>query len=88
MSHSHAELHQQTERKGEWRTAHAVMRCSRYFGDLACCARAIAPGQRYFDTKESVPDAGMRASFKVCGHCARSPCRADFLAPQAQRSAA
>ena len=80
MSLTNAERHQQTEDKGEWRTAHRLIPCSRYFGDLACCARAIMPGSRYFDTKETVPDAGMRESFKVCSRCANAPQRADFLA--------
>ena len=80
MSLSNAEYHRQTEGKGEWRTAHALTRCSRYFGDLACCARAIRSGSRYFDTKETVPDAGISGPFKVCGRCANAPHRADFLA--------
>ena len=76
---TNAEQHRLEAGAGQWRTAHRVMRCSRYFGDLACCARAIAPGQRYFDTQETVPDAGIRESFKVCGRCANAPVTADFL---------
>jgi len=83
MNLTHAEHHQQTQGKGEWRTAHKVLPCSHYFGGIACCARAIAPGQRYFDTKESVPEAGLRQSFKVCARCAHAPVRADFLAARA-----
>jgi hypothetical protein len=80
MSLTNAEYHRQTEEKGQWRTAHRVIRCSRYFGDLACCARAIAPGSRFFDTEETVPDAAIREPFKVCGRCANAPHRADFIA--------
>ena len=83
MSLTNAEYHRQIEEKGEWRTAHRLIPCSRYFGDLACCARAIRPGQRYFDTKETVPDAGIRQSFKVCGKCANAPRSANFLADRA-----
>lgn len=79
MSRTNAEHHHDVEKKGEWRTAHQLIRCSRYFGDLACCARAIMPGSRYFDTKETVPDAGIRQSFKVCRKCANAPRRADFI---------
>ena len=57
---TNAEHHRRLEKKGEWRTAHKVIRCSHYFGDLASCDRAIAPGRRYFDTNEKVPDAGIR----------------------------
>lgn len=83
MSLTNAERHQQVEKKGEWRTAHRLTRCSRYFGDLACCTRAIRAGSRYFNTQESVPDAGVRWPFKVCGNCANAPCRVDFLASRA-----
>ena len=83
MSLTNAERHQQVEKKGEWRTAHRLTRCSRYFGELACCAHAIMPGQRYFDTKETVPDAGITWSFKICGKCANAPHRANFLADRA-----
>ena len=83
MSLTNAERHQKLENKGEWRAAHRLIPCSRYFGDLACCARAIMPGQRYFDTKETVPDAGIRRSFKVCGRCANAPRSANFLADRA-----
>ena len=83
MSRTNAEHHRDLEHKGEWRNAHQLIPCSRYFGDLACCARAIMPGSRYFDTKETVPDAGIRKSFKVCRKCANAPHRADFLADRA-----
>lgn len=83
MSITNAEHHRQRENKGEWRTATKVTRCSRYFGDLACCIRAIPAGKRYFDTQETVPDAGMRAGFIVCSHCANAPHSADFLKERA-----
>jgi hypothetical protein len=77
---TNAEQHQQNECKGVWRTAQSLRRCSRYFGDLACCRRAIMPGKRYFNTQENVPDAGAVRNFIVCDHCANAPHRADFLA--------
>ena len=76
---THAEQHRRAMGKGEWRSAHSIVRCSRYFGDLACCVRLIEPGQRYFDTQETVPDAGILRSFKVCAKCANSPVPMDFL---------
>lgn len=79
MSLTNAEHHQQIERKGIWRIAYSLRRCSHYFGDLAVCRHAIMPGKRYFDTQESLPDAGVR-NFIVCDHCANAPHHVDFLA--------
>jgi hypothetical protein len=79
MSLTHAERHVDLEKKGEWRTSARLKRCSRYFGDLACCARAIPAGTLYFDTQDTVPDAGIRQSFAVCANCANTPHSADFL---------
>ncbi len=76
---SNAKRHVEREHKGKWRTAATLKRCSHYFGDLACCKRAIARGQRYFDTEETVPDAGIFEPFVVCAPCARAPHCADFL---------
>jgi len=76
---TNAEHHRHTERKGEWRTAHKLQPCSRYFGDLACCLRVIKANERYFNTQETVPDAGMRHPFRVCAHCANALHNADFL---------
>lgn len=83
MSITNAEQHRQLEGKGEWRTATVLTRCSRYFGDLACCKRAITPGQRYFNTQETIPDAGIRTGLAVCAHCANAPHSADFLKARA-----
>ena len=77
---TNAEQHVLANRVGEWRTAHRLFRCDRYFGEIASCRRAITSGSRYFDTKETVPDAGRTASFKVCANCGNSVCSADFLA--------
>lgn len=79
MSITNAEHHRQLEGKGEWRTATVLKPCSHYFGDLACCTRAIPAGKRYFDTQETVPDAGIRKGFAVCANCANAAHSADFL---------
>ncbi|HZF19477.1 MAG TPA: hypothetical protein VE008_07200 [Burkholderiales bacterium] len=84
---TNAERHQQQERKGEWRTATAIKRCSRYFGDLACCERLIQPGRRYFDTNETVPDAGARHPFVVCANCGNAAHSADFLSNRSTEAA-
>jgi len=76
---TNAEHHRQLEDKGVWRTASALKRCSHYFGDLACCGRAIKAGELYFDTQERVPDAGIKTGFAVCANCANAPHSADFL---------
>lgn len=76
---TNAEHHRRLEKKGEWRTAHKVIRCSHYFGDLASCDRAIAPGRRYFDTNEKVPDAGILTGFAVCANCANAAYSTSFL---------
>lgn len=83
MSLTNAERHLRFEKKGEWRTSAKLKRCSRYFGDLACCARAIPCGERYFATQETVPDAGIRTGFDVCANCANAPHSADFLKERA-----
>lgn len=79
MSITNAEHHRQTQGKGEWRSATVLMPCSRYFGGLSCCKRAITPGQRYFNTQETVPDAGLHDPFVVCANCANASYSADFL---------
>jgi hypothetical protein len=77
---TNAEQHQQMQGKGRWRSAQKLRICSHYFGNIAACRKAIIPGQKYFDTEEIVPDAGMTRGFIVCGNCANTPHRADFLA--------
>jgi hypothetical protein len=88
MSLTNAEHHQQSERKGVWRSAHGLRCCTNYFGRLAVCRRAIMPGKKYFDTQENIPDAGVRHNFIVCDHCANAPHRADFLVGRSERTAA
>jgi hypothetical protein len=80
---TNAEQHRQTQGKGAWRSAQRLRICSHYFGRLACCRNAIMPGQKFFDTEEKIPDAGVRDGFIVCDHCANAPHRADFLAGRA-----
>lgn len=77
---TNAEQHQHTQGKGRWRTAHKLRICSHYFGRIAACRHAIMPGSRYFDTEETVPDAGITCSFIACSGCGNTPHRADFLA--------
>jgi len=82
MSITNAGRHVEIEKKGEWRVAKKLHPCSRYFGDVASCARAIATGQSYFDTEESAPDAGVRGPFVVCGNCANAAHSTNFLSGQ------
>lgn len=80
---TNAEQHQQTEGKGQWRSAQKLRICSHYFGRIASCRQAIIPGARYFDTQEILPDAGVMRGFIVCANCGNTPHRADFLAGRA-----
>lgn len=76
---TNAEQHVRENGHGEWRSATRLHRCDKYFGDIASCRRAIRAGERYFNTQETVPDAGQNEPFRVCANCANTPHRADFL---------
>jgi hypothetical protein len=70
---TNAQRHLRDEGKGGWRIAREPLRCDRYFGEIAGCTRMIPAGERYFNTNETVPDAGIHRAFRTCKRCALAP---------------